>query len=407
MTIKISRITIKCDMTIFKYNNSNLSIQTGVIANQATSSILLKYGETVVLTALVVGKEKDVDYLPLQVVYEERFYASGKIKDSLFNKREGKPSDEAVLTGRMIDRSLRSLIQATIRNEMQVVVTVLSVDKVNKPDILAVSGASLALMRANLKKPYIIGGKIENLQMYIINTKGGFIQQIITGFRPETNDETETNQNDESTHNNFVAMVKSKYNLDSLSVFIDQKSKLLIGTVSGDFGENKISENISPVCDNLELKDLNLNNKNVAIELLVKYNYLENQENTQNSNNIRCQFKEQISDYLNNTVKHFNLNNVETPLFNGPVAAVRIGMDVENNFIINPNYSEIEISPLDLIVSGNTGSICMIEAGANLVPEETILKGIEIARCEIDKLIEIQNLFIYESKEFDNSIEKD
>lgn len=407
MTIKISRITIKCDMTIFKYNNSNLSIQTGVIANQATSSILLKYGETVVLTALVVGKEKDVDYLPLQVVYEERFYASGKIKDSLFNKREGKPSDEAVLTGRMIDRSLRSLIQATIRNEMQVVVTVLSVDKVNKPDILAVSGASLALMRANLKKPYIIGGKIENLQMYIINTKGGFIQQIITGFRPETNDETETNQNDESTHNNFVAMVKSKYNLDSLSVFIDQKSKLLIGTVSGDFGENKISENISPVCDNLELKDLNLNNKNVAIELLVKYNYLENQENTQNSNNIRRQFKEQISDYLNNTVKHFNLNNVETPLFNGPVAAVRIGMDVENNFIINPNYSEIEISPLDLIVSGNTGSICMIEAGANLVPEETILKGIEIARCEIDKLIEIQNLFIYESKEFDNSIEKD
>ena len=407
MTIKISRITIKCDMTIFKYNNSNLSIQTGVIANQATSSILLKYGETVVLTALVVGKEKDVDYLPLQVVYEERFYASGKIKDSLFNKREGKPSDEAVLTGRMIDRSLRSLIQATIRNEMQVVVTVLSVDKVNKPDILAVSGASLALMRANLKKPYIIGGKIENLQMYIINTKGGFIQQIITGFRPETNDETETNQNDESTHNNFVAMVKSKYNLDSLSVFIDQKSKLLIGTVSGDFGENKISENISPVCDNLELKDLNLNNKNVAIELLVKYNYLENQENTQNSNNIRRQFKEQISDYLNNTVKHFNLNNVEKPLFNGPVAAVRIGMDVENNFIINPNYSEIEISPLDLIVSGNTGSICMIEAGANLVPEETILKGIEIARCEIDKLIEIQNLFIYESKEFDNSIEKD
>ena len=90
------------------------------------------------------------DYFPLQVVYEEKYYAAGKIKSSRFVKREGKPSDQAVLTGRMIDRSLRSLFDADLRNDIQVIVTVLSLDEVHPPDVLGVLTASAALSLCGL-----------------------------------------------------------------------------------------------------------------------------------------------------------------------------------------------------------------------------------------------------------------
>ncbi len=127
------------------FSGVNLSLETGLLANQANSSVLATLGETTVLAAVVVGKETSVDYFPLQVIYEERMYASGKIKGSRFIKREGRPSESAILTGRMIDRSLRSLFDKNIRSEVQVVITVLSIDEVNPPDILCVLAASAAL----------------------------------------------------------------------------------------------------------------------------------------------------------------------------------------------------------------------------------------------------------------------
>lgn len=127
------------------FEGQKLELQTGLLATQATQTVLAKIGETVVLAAIVVGKEKGGDYFPLQVVYEERLYAAGKIKGSRFVKREGKPTDNAVLTGRMVDRSLRSLFSPYLRTEVQVVITVLSLDEVNPPDTLAVIAASSAL----------------------------------------------------------------------------------------------------------------------------------------------------------------------------------------------------------------------------------------------------------------------
>jgi polyribonucleotide nucleotidyltransferase len=127
------------------WHNQTLTLETGLLANQASSSVLATIGETVVLAAVVLGKPTSQDWLPLQVVYEERLYASGKIKGSRFIKREGRPSENAVLTGRMVDRSIRSLFNKNIRQEIQVVITVLSLDEVNSPDTLAVLAASAAL----------------------------------------------------------------------------------------------------------------------------------------------------------------------------------------------------------------------------------------------------------------------
>lgn len=127
------------------FNGQTLTLETGLLAQQATSNVIISLGETTVMASVVIGKVSPMDYFPLQVIYEERLYASGKIKGSRFIKREGRPSDNAILTGRMVDRSLRSLFDSHIRNEIQVIITVLSVDEINPPDVLAVLASSAAL----------------------------------------------------------------------------------------------------------------------------------------------------------------------------------------------------------------------------------------------------------------------
>ncbi|OHA24807.1 MAG: polyribonucleotide nucleotidyltransferase [Candidatus Taylorbacteria bacterium RIFCSPHIGHO2_02_FULL_44_36] len=115
------------------------------LADQANGSVIVRLGNTTVLVTAVIGKyEKDADYFPLTVDYEERFYAAGQILGSRFMRREGRPSDEAVLSGRVVDRTIRPLFNQELRQEVQVVVTILSIAE-DDPDIPAIIGASLAL----------------------------------------------------------------------------------------------------------------------------------------------------------------------------------------------------------------------------------------------------------------------
>lgn len=124
-----------------------LTIETGKYAGQANAAVTVQYGDTVVLATAVMSPEirEGMDYFPLMVDYEERLYAAGKIKGSRFIKREGRPSDDAILTGRLVDRSIRPLFDEQARNDVQVVITVLSVDQENDPDVLSVIAASAAL----------------------------------------------------------------------------------------------------------------------------------------------------------------------------------------------------------------------------------------------------------------------
>ena len=123
-----------------------MTFETGVLASLATSSVLARVGDTVVLAVVTMGKrETTLDYFPLSVEYVERLYAGGKIKGSRWVKREGKPSDDAILTARLIDRSIRPLFPKELKKDIQVVVTVLSVDSKNDPDILAINAVSAAL----------------------------------------------------------------------------------------------------------------------------------------------------------------------------------------------------------------------------------------------------------------------
>jgi polyribonucleotide nucleotidyltransferase len=124
-----------------------LSIETGKLANQADGAVTLRYGDTVALvTACVSDKPREGgDFLPLTVDYEERHYAAGKIPGS-FIRRESRPSLDAILADRLCDRSLRPLFPKSFRNDIQIIITVLSTDQENDPDILAITGASAALV---------------------------------------------------------------------------------------------------------------------------------------------------------------------------------------------------------------------------------------------------------------------
>ncbi len=138
----ITSQTFECEV-----GGRNLIIETGKLAAQASGAVTVHYGDTVVLVTGCVSDEprEGVDFLPLTVDYEERLYAAGKIPGG-FIRREGRPSQEATLAARLTDRPLRPLLPKAWRNEIQLIVTVLSADQENDPDILAVIGSSAVLL---------------------------------------------------------------------------------------------------------------------------------------------------------------------------------------------------------------------------------------------------------------------
>ncbi|HEY4502842.1 MAG TPA: polyribonucleotide nucleotidyltransferase, partial [Candidatus Paceibacterota bacterium] len=136
---------------VLEIGGKNLTATFTDLADQAAGSVMLRYGETIVLATVCMSRDRQdgLGFFNLTVDYVERFYASGKISGSRFVKREGKPSEDAILASRVIDRTLRPLFDQNIRHAVQIIVTVISVDD-NDPTILAVNAASLALAVSNI-----------------------------------------------------------------------------------------------------------------------------------------------------------------------------------------------------------------------------------------------------------------
>src|SRR6478672_5468601 len=137
-------------------SGSEISFETGRMAKQASGAVVVRQGDTMVLATAVAGQVRDVDFLPLTVDVEERMYAGGKIRGSFF-KREGRPGEKGTLTARMIDRPIRPLFPKEWRYDTQIVAIPMSIDHVHPYDILAMNGASAALMISDIPLPTPVG----------------------------------------------------------------------------------------------------------------------------------------------------------------------------------------------------------------------------------------------------------
>jgi len=135
----------------FKLGGKEITLTTGVLAEQADGAVMARMGDTIVLATVTSAPLKmEMDYFPLSVEYQEKLYAGGRIKGSRWVKRDGRPTDEEILVGRLIDRSIRPLFPKTYKKEVQVIVSVLSVDGENMPSILASIAASAAVHTTTL-----------------------------------------------------------------------------------------------------------------------------------------------------------------------------------------------------------------------------------------------------------------
>ncbi|MEK7544129.1 MAG: polyribonucleotide nucleotidyltransferase [Patescibacteria group bacterium] len=150
-------------------NGKELSLEVGRFAEQASAAVLARFGDTMVLaTVTASSKETTLDYFPLSVEYVERLYAGGRIKGSRWVKREGRPTDDAVLAGRIIDRSIRPLFPKSYKHDVQVIITVLSVDAENDPDVLALVAVSAAIAIS----PIPWNGPIAGCRVGYVNENG-------------------------------------------------------------------------------------------------------------------------------------------------------------------------------------------------------------------------------------------
>src|SRR5437773_5143553 len=144
--------------------DTEFTFETGKLAKQASGAVVVRAGDTMVLSTATAGNPRDVDFLPLTVDVEERMYAAGKIPGSFF-KREGRAGERATLVARLIDRPIRPLFPKGWRHETQLVAIPLSVDHVHPYDILAMNGASAALMLSSIPFPTPVGavriGKVD------------------------------------------------------------------------------------------------------------------------------------------------------------------------------------------------------------------------------------------------------
>lgn len=236
-------------------NGRKLKLETGKLALQADASVVASWGETVVLATVATQPQKeDLGYFPLSVEFVEKYYAGGRISSSRFIKRESKPSDEAVLNGRLIDRSIRPLFPKEFHNEVQVIVTVLSIDQANDPDILGLIAASAALSISSVPWHGPIGGariaEIEgklvvnptieemehsNLDLFVSSTKSSVVMIETTG--KQVSDEVVFSGIKE-------AHEKSQPIIDLIEEFakVAGKEKLAYSTVAEEVEEALLSE---------------------------------------------------------------------------------------------------------------------------------------------------------------------
>lgn len=373
---------------VFKldFYGREIIVEHGQVAKQADGAVLVRYGDTVVLSTAVVSKTANLlsDFFPLMVLYQEKLYSVGKIPGG-FIKREGRPTDAATLAARMIDRPLRPLFPEDFKNEVQIVNTVLSVDQDNSPELTALFGSSLATCISKIPfngpvaavKVGRVGGKfiinptvaeaeVSDIDLTVAGTKDA-INMVEAGAREASEDDM------------LEALLFGHEAIKKLIAF-EEKVIASIGEEKMEYDKLEITEKLRNEVDSIVRERLD---KALRIkDKLEKYNTIDSLEEevvekykTENEDNMK---PEQLKELLTKVALIFH--GIEYELFRNIVVKEKKRADGRAMDEIRPLSTDIDLLPRchgsALFTRGETQSLATVTLGA--LGEHQILDGLGI-----------------------------
>lgn len=375
------------EKNIFKLNfrGRELIVEHGELAKQAHGAVLVRYGDTVVLSTAVVSKNANIlsDFFPLMVLYQEKLYSVGKIPGG-FIKREGRPTEAATLGARMIDRPMRPLFPENFRNEVQVVNTILSVDQDNTPEMTALFGSSLATSISQI--PFngpVAGVKVGRINgEFIINptaeqTELSDIDLTVAGTKDAIN-MVEAGAKEVSEKDMLDALM---FGHDAIKELVAFQEEIIdkIGVTKMDYEVLEITDELKEEINTLAHDDLDkafrIKDKLEKYEAIdkIKENILEKYEN-ENQNLKEAELKELL------TKVSLVLADIEYKIFRNIVVTEKTRADGRAMTEIRPISTDIDLLPRThgsaLFTRGQTQSLSTVTLGA--LGEHQILDGLGI-----------------------------
>lgn len=367
------------------FRGRKLVVEIGELAKQAHGAVLVRYGDTVILSTAVVSKTANVlsDFFPLMVLYQEKLYSVGKIPGG-FIKREGRPTDAATLAARMIDRPMRPMFPENFRNEVQIVNTVLSVDPDNSPELTAMFGSSLSTSISKI--PFdgpIAGVKVGRVDgKFIINptveeAEKSDIDLIVAGTKEAIN-MVEAGSKEVSEDDMLEALMFGHEAVKELCIFQEK--------IIEECGQEKMEYEVLEISDELknEIKSYCSERLDLALRIkdkLTKYNAIDElkEELVNKYAEENSSLNEEDLNKLLTKVK-LVFGEVEYELFRSIVVKEKIRADGREMTEIRPISTDIDLLPRThgsaLFTRGETQSLSITTLGA--LGEHQILDGLDL-----------------------------
>ena len=367
------------------FRGRKLVVEIGELAKQATGAVLVRYGDTVVLSTVVVSKNANVlsDFFPLMVLYQEKLYSVGKIPGG-FIKREGRPTEAATLAARMIDRPMRPMFPENFRNEVQIVNTILSVDPDNSPEMAAMFGSSLATSISKI--PF--DGPIAGVKVGRVN---GELVINPTVEQSEVSDIDLTVAGSIDAINMVEAGAKEvseKDMLDALMFGFDAIKELneFEKKIVDEIGSEKMEYEALEISDELkkEVEDKCKDDIDAALRIkdkLEKYNKLD-----EIKENVVAEYEEKYKDLTDEELREeitkvkLVLEEIEYEIFRSIVVKEKLRADGREMTEIRPLSADIDLLPRThgsaLFTRGETQSLSVTTLGA--LGEHQILDGLDL-----------------------------
>ena len=367
------------------FRGRKLIVETGELAKQATGSVLVRYGDTVVLSTVVVSKTANVlsDFFPLMVLYQEKLYSVGKIPGG-FIKREGRPTDAATLAARMIDRPMRPMFPEDFKNEVQIVNTVLSVDPDNSPELTAMFGSSLATSISKIpfdgpiagvkvgrvNGEFVINPTVEELEVSDIELTVAGTYDAINMVEAGTKEVSEDDMLDALMFGHEAIKELCAFQKEIIAEVGQEKMEYEVLEISDD-----VRKRVTEYCSERLDKALRIKDK------LTKYNAIDELKEE-----IVAKYEEENKDLdneeLNKLLTSVKLvfGEIEYELFRSIVVKEKLRADGREMTEIRPISTDIDLLPRThgsaLFTRGETQSLSVTTLGA--LGEHQILDGLDL-----------------------------